>query len=142
MTPTPQSNDSEESSNILNDKSFPTAPQRHGCVTAWLMLMLLLNSLTAIAYLFIPRLTHNMSYNAVNALAIIGIVNVICVILLLRWKKIGFYGFAITSIITIIINLNIGISPIRASLGLAGFLVLYGILQIKQDGISAWSYLK
>lgn len=34
-----------------------------------------------------------------------------------------------------------GISPLKCMLGLAGIGVLYAILQIKKDGVSAWEYL-
>lgn len=142
MTNNEQNNNPEEFDNTLNDNSVSTLPQRHGCVTAWLILMLILNSTTALVYAFMPgKFTQTVSSNALIALVIIGIVNVICAVMLLRWKKIGFYGFAVTAVTTIIINLSIGISPIKASVGFAGFLILYVILQIKKDGVSAWSYL-
>jgi hypothetical protein len=143
MTGNDQNNNPDDLDNTFNDDTLPTSPQRHGCVTAWLILMLILNSLIAIVYIFKSgKLAQTVPSNALIALVIMGIINVICAVMLLRWKKIGFYGFAITAVITIFINLHIGISPIRASLGFAGFLILYGILQIKKDGVSAWSYLK
>jgi hypothetical protein len=120
-------------------------PERHGCVTAWLIFMLIANSIITLIYLL--RATRVMQPLKISiipmiALIIVGILNVICSIMLLQWKKIGFYGFFITSIAAFIINISIGISPLRAIIGLAGFAILYGILQIKNNGFSTWSYLK
>ena len=88
--------------------------QRHGCVTAWLILVIIGNSVTALVYLFANELiTQNLPIEIPNsmmiALAILGIGNVIFAIMLLKWKKTGFWGFIVTSILAMIINLIIAI---------------------------------
>jgi len=130
----------------IDDQSISSGSQRHSCVTAWLIFMLIANSITALIYLFTLVRTGGgglkVSTNSLIALLIIGLFNVAFSIMLLLWKKIGFYGFAISSVITFIINFSIGISLIKCTIGLIGFLILYGILQIKRDGISAWDNLR
>ena len=86
--------------------------------------------------------SSRVSAIAILLLIILGASNVVFFIMLLSWKKIGFYGFAITSIAAFIINLNLGIGLTRSLIGVIGFAIFYGILQIKKDGLSAWQYLK
>ncbi|SFN96131.1 hypothetical protein SAMN04487989_10798 [Bizionia echini] len=56
--------------------------------------------------------------------------------------KIGFWGLQTTSMIALIINLNIGISVKQSLLGLLGIVVLYAVFQIKKNAVPAWDYLK
>ena len=128
-----------------DDQPIQSNPERHGCVTTWLIIMLILNSFVALFYsISVNKLAQslNTSKIAIMGLVLLGALNIIFAIMLLTWRKIGFYGFVITTIAAFSLNIYIGISPARATLGLLGFAVLYGILQIKQNGISAWSYLK
>ena len=121
--------------------------QRHGCVTAWLILMIIANSITAISYLFMG---DTISQNLPNAipqpmmlgLAFLGIANLVFAIMLFQWKKWAFWGFVGTSILALAINLSIGLSVGASLFGLLGIAVLYGILQIKKDGVTAWENLE
>jgi hypothetical protein len=121
--------------------------QRHGCVTAWLVLMIILNSLTALLYLFggdiiSKNLQAGISNTMLILLAILGIMNVVFSVILFLWKKWGFWGFIITSIGAFVINLSIGLGVGQSILGLFGIAVLYGVLQIKKENISAWTNLE
>nr|WP_299000086.1 hypothetical protein [uncultured Allomuricauda sp.] len=121
--------------------------QRHGCVTAWLILMIIANSFTSITYLFLgdtvsQNLPTPVSKSMIMTLAFVGIANLIFSIMLFQWKKWAFWGFAATSLIALGINLSIGLGLGTALFGLAGVAILYGILQIKKDGISAWDNLE
>ena len=121
--------------------------QRHGCVTAWLILVIIGNSVTALVYLFANELiTQNLPIEIPNsmmiALAILGIGNVIFAIMLLKWKKTGFWGFIVTSILAMIINLIIGVGVFQSLLGLISIGLLYAILQFKMAGVSAWDNLE
>jgi hypothetical protein len=122
------------------------AKQRHGCLTAFLVLMIIANSAVALIYLFAgdtvsKNVPGGISSTMLILLAVGGILNVIFSVMLLRWKKIGFWGFIITSLGAFIINLSIGLGVVQSILGLAGVAILYGVLQIKKDNISAWSNL-
>lgn len=133
---------------ILDTPENPNVEkERHGCVTAWLVLMIILNSLTAVIYLFASdmitaNLPGSISTSMVILLGIIGVANVVFAALLLQWKKMAFWGFAATSVITLLINVTHGISVGQSLLGLAGVAILYGVLQIKQNNVSAWDHLE
>jgi hypothetical protein len=54
------------------------------------------------------------------------------------WKIWGFWGFALTSITTVIINYYLGFGIGRSLFGLTSFIVLYAVLHIKKENVSAW----
>ena len=88
--------------------------QRHGCVTAWLILMIIVNSFTAIIYLFasdfiIENTPTPPSENMMLILGTIGIGNLTFSVYLLKWKKWAFWGFAGTSILTLTLNISNGL---------------------------------
>jgi len=121
--------------------------QRHGCVTAWLVLMIIANSLTAIIYLFANEIiTDNLPGNVSTSLivlsGIIGIANIVFSVMLFQWKKLGFFGFILTGIGSLIINLSIGLGIRQSLFGLFGIAILYRVLQIKKDNITAWENLE
>jgi hypothetical protein len=77
----------------------PTALQekkRHGCLTAYLVVAIILNSATALLYLFgaaaIKRSSPNIPDWAFLVLIALVLFNLACTIALLRWKKWGFWG--------------------------------------------------
>ncbi len=121
--------------------------QRHGCVTAWLILMIIANSLTALTYLlareFISQsLPVEIPATMMIALAILGIGNVVFSIMLFNWKRTGFWGFVATSLLAFIINLVIGLGIGQSLFGLIGIGVLYAVLQFKKADVSAWENLE
>jgi bacteriorhodopsin len=86
--------------------------QRHGCVTAWLILMIIGNSFSAISYLFMggaisQNLPEPVPQPMMIALPLIGIANLIFAILLFQWKKWAFWAFTASAFITLTINLSI-----------------------------------
>src|ERR1700727_2872164 len=88
--------------------------KRHGCATAWLVLLIIANSLAALLYLFAgdfinKSLPKPISTSTLILLTIIGIGNVFFAILLLRWSKSGFWGFVMSAIAALIVNLMVGL---------------------------------
>ncbi|MCD8410488.1 J domain-containing protein [Tenacibaculum finnmarkense] len=137
---------SEFSGTYQNSASTNFKKQRHGCVTSWLILMIIVNSFIAILYLFAGNLISQnfpggISNTNMILLGVLGIGNIICSVLLFNWKKIGFWGFLLTNIGGLLINISIGIGIEQLSIGLAGIAILYGILQIKKDNVSVWNNL-
>ena len=129
----------------VNDRLLSPIPERHGCVTAWLMLMLIGNSLCILSYsLLSSRMEQilKISLTAVILIIAVSVINLIFSIMLFRWKKVGFYGLAITAIFEFVMNICIGLKFIPCLLGLFGIVILFGIFQIKKGGRSAWYYLK
>ena len=121
--------------------------KRHGCVTAWLILMIVLNALTAVTWFFFndvfrEQIGEGVNKNTMLALGLIGLLNLVFAIMLFRWKKWAFWGFLITSLIAFGINLSLGLGIGQSAMGLLGIIVLYAVFQIKADGRTAWSYLE
>lgn len=120
--------------------------QRHEFVSAWLVLMIIVNALCALMYLCVNSFVRdcfpeNTSTLTVVLLGAFSIANVVFAVMLLKWKKFGFWGFTGTSILATVINLNLGFGVGQSSGGLVGVALLYGILQIKKDDVAAWKNL-
>ena len=131
--------------NLNENKNNPK--QRHGCVTAWLILIIIGSSLSSLVYLFAGNRVaqsypDGISSSMLILLAVLGIGNVIFAILLFKWKKIGFWGFVSNSIAASFINVSIGLNIGQSFIGLIGIAVLYGVLQIKKDDLAAWKNLE
>ena len=121
--------------------------ERHGCVTAWLIVMMIINALTGLAYLFFGELMAqsfpaHISQSTLWILAALTLINSVLAIMLFQWKKWAFWMFAISSLVAFAINLSLGLGTTTSLLGLSGFVVLFGILQIRKDGVSAWQNLE
>ncbi len=115
--------------------------KRGGCLTAWLIFMLIANSLTALYYLVslaigegLPGIPQWAKY----ILAVGCILNIVFAVAILRWKRWGVYGFGFVSIVAFIFNLATGLpifNPI-AALGLVGIIVLVILVR------PVWEYIK
>jgi hypothetical protein len=121
--------------------------QRHGCVTAFLILMIVLNSIGALTYLFAgdtisKNIPGGVSDTMMISLAVLGVLNVVFAVMLYKWKRLGFWGFIITSMGAFAINMSIGLGIFQSISGLVGIVILFGVLQIKKDNISAWTNLE
>lgn len=121
--------------------------QRHGCVTAWLILMIFANSLSAVIYLFfsdliIQVIPTEVPESMIIALGITGIFNVLFSVMLFQWRKIAFWGFVATSICSFLINLFNGLGFGQSLAGLFGVAILFAVLQIRKDNVSTWENLK
>ena len=121
------------------------AKQRHWCLTTWLILMIIANSLTALVYLIASRTIKSNLPNtpdwAMPTLAVVCIANVAFSIVLFQWKKWGFFGLVATGILTLAINLTIGLGIGRALLGVLGVGALYAVLQIGKEK-RGWTQLE
>ena len=88
----------------------------------WLIFMIITNSLIAILYLFAgDMIAQNLSGEISNSmlflLAALGIANIVFSVMLFNWKKHGFWGFVLTSIAALVINLSIGLGIGQSLLG-------------------------
>lgn len=117
---------------------------RHGCLTAWLVFMIIVNAATALMYLFggerIGLMLPDMPGWALPILIAVGAFNLVCAIALLQWKKWGFWGFCATSVVVLVVNLMANLGTGTALLGLVGVLLLYGILQMGTEN-KGWPQL-
>lgn len=129
------------------NENSPAVKERHGCVTAWLILIIIANSILGFVYLFttdqvLSTLPIGSSETLLMIMGILGLGNIVFAILLFQWKKSGFWGYVATSIVALVINLMIGIGIGQSLLGLAGIAILYGVLQIKNNNVTAWEHLE
>jgi len=108
--------------------------KRHGCLTAWLILMIVLNSIVMLVYLLATDSVRSHYPNAPGwafpALVVIGAFNLVCSFALFQWKKWGFWGICVSSLVAVVVNLYVGLDIIRSLLGLVGVLLLFGVLHI------------
>jgi hypothetical protein len=120
-------------------------PKRHGCLTAYLVFMMIVNTLACLSYLLMggrmlaqyPSAPPGIAY----VLAIGCAINVTIALLLFWWQKWAFYVFCAMAVIVLGLNIWIGINPVMALAGLVGPVVLWAVFQIggEQKG---WKYLK
>ena len=121
----------------------PGGKKRHGCLTAWLIIIIIACAVSIIMYLATTSLISSeldMAGWVVPVLVILLVFEIVCAIALFMWKKWGFWGFCAIVVISIIINLSLGLG-ITASLGgLVGLAILFGVLNIGKDN-KGWPQL-
>ena len=119
--------------------------QRHGCLTAWLVLMIIANSAAALMYLFgssaIKRALPGIPSWALITLAVFAIFNLVCAIALFKWKKWGFWGFLVSSVVALVVNISVGLGAGQSLAGLVGIALLYGVLHIGKEN-KGWPQLE
>ena len=129
---------------VNGDRPYTPMPERHGCVSAWLIIALVMNAIAALVYLYLankPVQIPKLSFLTLYCFIILLILNIVFIAKLLKWKKAGFYGSCITTVIGFLINIAVGLPPMPCIVGLLSIPILYAILQIKKGGISAWDYM-
>jgi hypothetical protein len=120
---------------INGDRPALPIPQRHGFVTGWLRFMVIASAIGFLLYLFmIHKLeqTLHTSFMVIILLMVFIVSNGISAIMLLSWKKDGFYLYVITTVALFITNAQIGIKPIICMSNLCAIAILYAILHIKK----------
>ena len=134
-------------SDIITDSasSPPPPKERHGCLTAYLIFVIIVNSALSLTYLFGTELLRRSGPSTPNwafwTLALCAIINVISAVALLRWQRWGFWAFLVSAIAGVAINFAIGLG-LRGAIGaLVGIAVLYGVLHIGKEK-KAWPRLE
>lgn len=106
--------------------------RRGGCLTAFLILMLIANPLTALYYLVAGSTIHeylpNLPLWTIPCLGLAALANFAFAIALWRWKKWGMYGFAVTTAAGFVINL-LYMGTLTAVLGIIGVVILILLLR-------------
>jgi hypothetical protein len=133
--------------NSIPPPPLPTEqpPQRHGCFTAWLVLMLIANTATAISTPLmlstIRQAAPNVSAGSVAIIVTAAIANIVFAIALFKWRRWGFYGFIVTATVALITNLSIGLGIGQSIFGLIGIPLLYWVMNMGGAN-KAWQHLK
>ena len=120
-------------------------PKRHGCLTTFLVLMVVSNAVTALLYLtngeVIAANFPRAFPGAFVVIAVVCLCNIAFAVALFQWKRWGFYGFAATGVIVLGVNLSIGVGVIQSLFGFAGAAILYWTLQMGKE-TRAWPHLE
>ncbi|MBK8025235.1 MAG: hypothetical protein IPK19_28575 [Chloroflexi bacterium] len=119
----------------------PSYPRERGTLlTAWLVLMFFSNAWAIYRYvaIIVDWLQHNdVNWDrhglAFSALIVLGVINVIAVFLLWRWRIAGLYVFIGVSLIVFVLNLILGIPLFTALVGLVGMAILFALVNPKRD---------
>ncbi|MEM7406313.1 MAG: hypothetical protein AAF458_13525 [Pseudomonadota bacterium] len=110
---------------------------RHGCLTAWLILMLVSNAAIAVMYLggsgAMADVDGGLPGWYLPLMGIAGIWNIVCVVALFKWKKWGFWGFCASSALALVCNMVVGLGVVASVSGLIGIALLYGVLHIGKE---------
>lgn len=115
--------------------------QRHGCLWAWLIMAIIAHAGIALMFGFGDDVLNGIEDSARIWSVIAAVINLVCIILIFNWKRIGFWGLCATTVLAFIINLNAGM-PLQAIAGLSGIAILYGVLMMQQGGISGWQNME
>jgi hypothetical protein len=106
--------------------------------------VIIANSATALIYLFgaaaIKRSAPNMPDWAFPVLIVLVLFNLACAVALLRWKKWGFWCLVGSAVVTLGVNLTIGLGLSSAIVGFLGAILLYGVLHIGKEN-KGWPQL-
>lgn len=121
--------------------------QRHGCLTAWLIYLIIAYSFCTILYFFksdeMSKIAkYQISENMMLIHGSLALLGIVFSIMLFKWVKLGFWGiFSITIILFVlqILNSNRIMSPIFIVICL---IILFGLLQLKKDNKSGWNNLE
>lgn len=118
--------------------------QRNGCITAWLWVAIILNIGTAIFNAVSMFGAHSTAMAlGFGICSILGLINVLGAILIMRWNVTGFYLFLASSLICAIVNVFVlKMSAVTAISSVFAIVIWWAILQVKKDGVSAWSQLE
>ena len=121
--------------------------QRHGCLTAWLIYLIIAYSIVSITYFFntdeISEISpYKTSKNILLIYGSLGILSIVFCILLFKWVRLGFWGILITSIIVLITQIINGHGIFQPLIGLFSIIVLYALLQLKKGNVSSWNNLE
>ena len=119
--------------------------QRHGCVTFWLWLVLLVNAGGVLQLIVSMCSSAGMDYPvvAVVLMVLLGTCNVVASLLLMRWRKLGFYMFVASALAELVVGLLLlDYHPVESVTSLASIAIWWAVLQIRYDGRSAWSQME
>lgn len=117
---------------------------RHGCLTAYLIWLIVLSSASALAYLLgsdaLRQAMPGVPGWAYPVLTVLAPLHLVCVLALFRWREWGFWGFCVSSVIAMGVNLSAGLGIGFSVGGLIGIALLYGVLHIGKEN-KGWPQL-
>lgn len=159
----------EDATTTSSNSTMSVEKERHGFVTFWLWLMIIGNFIGVImqamsanyaiwAYATEENATiffyfkHGMVDYYIYAsyfMIVLSLVNIAGAIVLLKWKKLGYWLFVGSAITCMAIMVSFAIiggftTAVGSSMAgaIVGPVILWAILQIKKNGVSCWKLLE
>ena len=131
----------------------PVKLQRNGFVTFWLWLILIANVISAIRCAFVYYDQSAWMPSDIQTILLVSggasLFVAIGAIVLLNWKKAGFWMIVLASLLSdglllwLESNYRIAFdSELMIISSIVGLLILFLVLRIKKNGLSCWSQLK
>jgi hypothetical protein len=90
---------------------------------------------------FIAQYYPKATYSSIMVCGVISIVGVISAILILFWRKIGFWGFAIINAISFFIMLSWGFGFFQSIFGMISLIICFAVLKIRKNSKTTWEQL-
>jgi len=119
----------------------PQPKRRHGCLTTWLIIIILANIISAIVVASVASsVSSNIPGWLIPAEIVFGVWAVVCAIALFMWKKWGFWGFFVGAVAGMIANIASG-DYVYAVTPFISVAILYGVLNIGKDN-KGWPQLE
>jgi len=138
---------------ITVDYKNSSERKRHGFTSFWLIFGMILNIIGCVFFLLLgivvmvsPEVKQELTNISrldilyVFLYVIIGFIYIISYILLLRWKKIGFWIYIGCTVFIILLNMQNGVR-ITLLPYLINIAILWGVLHIRKNGYSTWYFL-
>ena len=122
-------------------------PNRHGCLTAWLYLIIVGGTFGLCTLLLASKMEYRPGYHPPTPLVlgtIVGclLVSMACAGGLLLLKRWAFYGYILANLVLCGVNLAAGIDAARALVPLFWVACLIGVMQIGSPREKAWRRLR
>ena len=133
----------QNKNNILNSTSVK--PERSPIITVLFFFGIVMNIVSAIMKTTDYYIYEAIEYEPFLLVVCQDIINIFSLTLLLYWKPLGFYLYAINTLVAYIVLVMLTgaeyelFDIIRLIISI---IVLYAILNIKEEGISYWKAMK
>lgn len=106
--------------------------------------MIVANALTAFGYLVggqaVREQLPGMPAWAIPVLIVMSLFNLVCALALFQWKRWGFWGFCVSGVVALVVNLSSGLGIGSSIAGFSGIILLFGVLQIGREN-KGWPQL-
>ncbi len=133
-----ENNSQIENNTVDSQSSTVICKKRHWLVTAGIWLMIIINAFFSLTYCF-TLIEFKIQPVLIWLSTITNLSIVVFAVILLKWKKWGFYGFLASNLISQFI---LAFTNIASYSGWLMIIILWAILQIKKDGVSCWKQLE
>ncbi|MFZ4106299.1 hypothetical protein [Flavobacterium sp.] len=112
--------------------------ERHVCLSSWIILMIIINSVTSMVYIFgniiiLENIRFSISKQWMLIIGILSISNINFAANLWKINKWSFWAFGISTLIVLCINVFLELGLFKSLIGTIGVIFIHGILQIKYN---------